>query len=278
MPCSSRAARNNNHPDDVARMTESLRRVFCLLAALLPVLNIGDAQAADVAGTKTLDGYLGAGVIHMSRYTGGAAYETDPIPLAMIEYKGTAYIHFDRAGIRLWNSADRKMALGIAAEPRFGYHAEDGARLAGMSTRRDAIEGGAAFEWELPQLALSAAWLSDWSRASGGQSFRLSLNHQLADNATWDLSAYADFDYADARVVQYYFGVRADEATAARPAYRPGATLISALGFSGAYLFDRRYALLFGGELSRLGAAAAASPIVQRRTDSMGYVGLGLAF
>ncbi len=259
-------------------MTTTLRRLPCLLAALLFVPNICAAQTADDTATKTLDGYLGAGVIYMPRYTGGAGYETEPIPLAIIDYRDTAYIHFDRVGVRMWSSADKKMALGIAAEPRFGFHADDGPRLAGMATRRNAVEGGAAFEWELPQLALSATWFGDWSHTSGGQSFRMSLNHQLADNATWDLSAYADFDYADARVARYYFGVRADEATATRPAYRPGTTLISALGFSGAYMLDRRHALLFGGELSRLGAAAAASPIVQRRTGAMGYLGLGLVF
>lgn len=212
----------------------------------------------------------------MPRYTGGGAHETDPIPLAMIEYKETAYIHFDRAGVRLWNSADKKMALGIAAEPRFGFHAGDGARLAGMSTRRDAIEGGAAFEWELPPLSLSAAYFTDWSNTSGGRSFRFSMGRQLANSGPWDLGVYVDLDYADARIAQYYFGVRTDESTATRPAYRPGAALISFLGFSGAYKLDMRHALLFGGEMSRLGAAA--SPIVRRRTGAMGYFGLGLVF
>lgn len=259
-------------------MSVFARRAWWLLAMALIHPGLCAAQATEQTEPKMLDGYLGAGIIYMSRYTGGAGYETDPIPLAMIEYKETAYIHFDRAGVRLWSSDDKKMAVGIAAEPRFGFHAEDGARLTGMSTRRDAIEGGADFEWELPQLSLSAAYFTDWSNTSGGQSFRFSMDRQLADGGPWDLSAYMDLDYADAKIVQYYFGVRANESTAMRPAYQPGAALISSIGLSGAYKLNKSYALLFGGDLSYLGAGAADSPIVVRRTDLMGYFGLGFIY
>ena len=170
------------------------------------------------------------------------------------------------------------MALGFAAQPRFGFHPKDGNRLDGMSSRHDSIEGGVAFEWELPQASLSAAYFTDWSETSGGQSWRLSVDHQLVDSRSWDVSAYIDLDYAGTKIVQYYFGVRPDEATAARPSYQPGATVISSLGLSGAYKLNKDYALLFGSELSYLGAAAAASPIVQRRNSLMGYLGLGLVF
>ena len=259
-------------------MTASFRRAFCLPAAILLVPNLCAAQTTDESTHKALNGYLGAGAMFMPQYVDSAASDTRLLPLAMIEYQETAYIHFDRAGVRLWSADDRKMAFGIAAEPRFGYHAENGGRLAGMSTRRDAIEGGAAFEWELPQLSLSAAYFTDWLNTSGGQSLRFSMDRQLVDSGPWDLSAYIDLDYANAKIVQYYFGVRADESTATRPSYQPGAALISSLGFSGAYKLNKSYALLFGSGLTFLGAAAADSPIVQRSTGLMGYFGLGLVF
>ncbi len=259
-------------------MTAFFRRVLCLLVVMLIDPGLCGAQTTDESTKKTWDGYLGAGAMFMPKYVGSADKVTRPVPLAMLEYEETAYIHLDRAGVRLWNSDDKKMAFGIAAQPRFGFHAKDGDRLTGMSTRRDAIEGGVVFEWELPQLSFSTAYFTDWSDASGGQSLRFSMNRQLIDKGPWDLSAYLDLDYANAKIVQYYFGVRADEATATRPSYRPGATVISSLGFSGAYKLNKDYALLFGGELSSLGAAAADSPIVQRRTGLTSYFGLGLVF
>jgi len=214
----------------------------------------------------------------MPKYVGSGDKVTRPIPLAMLEYEETAYIHLDRAGVRLWNTDDKKMALGIAAQPRFGFHAKDGSRLTGMSVRRDAIEGGAAFEWELPQLSLSAVYFTDWSGTSSGRSLQFSIEHQLIDSGPWDLSAYIGLDYANAKIVQYYFGVRTNEATATRPYYQPGAAVISSLGFTGAYKLNKNYALLFGSELTSLGAAAADSPIVQRKTGLTSYFGLGLVF
>lgn len=259
-------------------MTASFHRVLCLLVVMLIDPNLCGAQTTDESTKKTWDGYLGAGAMFMPKYAGSSDSKARLVPLAMLEYEETAYIHLDRAGVRLWNTDDKKMAFGIAAQPRFGFHAKDGDRLTGMSTRRTTIEGGAVFEWELPQLSLSTAYFTDWSDTSGGQSLRFSMDHQLIDKGPWDLSVYLDFDHANAKIVQYYFGVRANEATATRPPYQPGAALISSLGFSGAYKLNKNYALLFGSELTSLGAAAADSPIVQRKTGLTSYFGLGLVF
>lgn len=259
-------------------MTALGRRVLCLLAGGLIDPNLCGAQATDESTPKSLDGYLGAGPMVQPKYAGSADSETKLMPLANIEYKETAYIYLNRVGVRFWGSRDKKMALGIAAEPRFGFKAGDGERLAGMATRHDAIEGGPAFEWELPWFSLSAAYFADWSDTSGGHSWRLSVERQLVDNGHWDISAYLDLDRADASIVQYYFGVRPDEATATRPSYQPGATVMSALGLFGAYKMSKTYALLFGGELTYLGRDAADSPIVQQRSGVMSYLGLGLVF
>jgi outer membrane protein len=259
-------------------MTALPRRALWLLAVMVIYPNLCSAQTTEQPTKKSLDGYLGAGVISMPKYVGGTDNAPKPVPIAIIEYEETVYVHFDRAGIRLWNSPDRKMALGLAVQPRFGFHPQDGIRLGGMSTRHDSLEGGVAFEWELPQVSLSAAYFTDWSETSDGKSWRFSLDRQLVDSGAWDISAYLDLDYANAKIVQYYFGVRADESTATRPAYQPGGAVISSLGLSGAYKLSKDYALLFGSELSYLGAAAADSPIVQRRNGLMGYLGLGLVF
>ncbi len=259
-------------------MTAFFRRVLYLLVVMLIDPSLCGAQTMEESAKKTLDGYLGAGAMLIPKYVGSADSKARLVPLTMLEYEETAYIHLDRAGVRLWNTDDKKMALGVAAQPRFGFHAKDGDRLTGMSIRRTTIEGGAIFEWELPQLSLSVAYFTDWSDTSGGQSWRFSMDHQLIDNDAWDLNVYLDFDYANAKIVQYYFGVRADEVTATRPSYQPGAAVISSLGFTGAYKLNKSYALLFGSELTSLGAAAADSPIVQRKTGLTSYFGLGLVF
>jgi outer membrane protein len=259
-------------------MTAFLRGLLCLLAVAMVDPNLCGAQETDESAPKTLDGYLGAGPMVLPKYNGSADSQTKLEPLPMFDYKETVYVYLNRAGVRLWGSGDKKMALGIAAEPRFGFKSGDGELLAGMATRRDSIEGGPAIEWELPWFSLSAAYFTDWTNTSGGQSWRLSLDRQLVDNGRWDISTYLDLDRADSSIVQYYFGVRPDEATSTRPSYQPGAALLSDIGLFSAYKMNKKYALLFGGELDYLGQAAADSPIVQQRTGVIGYIGLGLVF
>ena len=123
-------------------MTALFRRVLCLFVAMLINTGLDDAQAADDSTNKTWDGYLGAGIMSIPKYAGSDDKQTLFITLAMLEYGEMAYIHRDRVGVRLWNSDGKKMAFGIAAQPRFGFYAKDGVRLSGMSARHDAAEGG----------------------------------------------------------------------------------------------------------------------------------------
>ena len=262
------------------RLAPCLRRVLrtpCFLpvaftAALLGATTPAEAQMRPLAQWK---GYAGGGAITFPKYTGGRASETIAAPLLMFEYKETVYVDLVRAGIRLWSNADRSLAFGIAAEPRFGFRAADGARLAGMATRRDSIEIGPNLEWETPSLSMNVAVFGDVNGASGGASLRVGAYRQLIDSSRWDAGVYAGIDRANAKVANYYFGVRGDEATPARPFYQPGAVTHLTVGVSTAYRFSQRHALLFGVQTTRLGAGAAASPIAEVRNAAIAYVGLG---
>lgn len=89
-------------------------------------------------------------------------------------------------GFYALSSAGKRLGLGLAAEPRLGFHGGDSGRLAGMSTRRLSLEAGLAFDWENPLFS------TDLSRIKAG-------------------------------IADYYFGVRPFEATAQHASYSPGA-------------------------------------------------------
>ena len=242
-------------------------------ALLLAPLACGAQSAPKPASDWT--GYAGFGGVSFSKYTGGKASEVFPAPLLMFEYKETYYVDLMRAGVRLWSSADKKLAFGLVAEPRFGFKAGDGARLTGMAERRNSIEMGPNLEWETPLVSLSVAWFADVSRASKGSSLRLSAYRQLINTSRWDVGVYATVEQESAKVVNYYFGVPASEATATRAAYAPGSATHWGIGLQGAWKFSDRYALMMGVQNTRLGAAAANSPIVETRYTPVVYVGLG---
>lgn len=249
-------------------MTLALRQPLCALVCLLPfVAHAGDARP------RAFDGYAGVGVMNFPVYSGSAARQTWVVPLLSFDYKDTAYIYIQRAGVRLLSNADQSMAVGVAAEPRFGYHAGDGPRVVGMATRRDRIEGGPTFEWQGQSLSLSLAYFTDWSNVGGGQSVRLSIFDQLIDTTRWDVGTFVAWDYATHQTAQYYYGVRPQEATSTRPVFDPADALESSLGLSGAYKFTRRYAVMFEASVTVLGGPAANSPIVERKSALVGYLG-----
>ena len=228
--------------------------------------------------TKLLDGYLGAGVMSYPVYDGSTHNQIVALPLIFAEYREIFYIDLLRAGVRVWHNDAKTLAVGISAEPRFGYHATDSVYVKSMATRHDLLEGGPTLEWELPEVSISIAYYHDWTSVTDGYSVRFSAYHQLWDNALWDIGSYIDIDHADSRTISYYYGIRPNEATQSRPAYKPGGATNYALGFTGAYKFNRTYALLFGWEANILGTEAANSPIVQRRVGITTYIGFGLIY
>lgn len=240
----------------------------CLL--LLPAFGV-----AQTTGPATWKGYAGVGPITYPKYTGGKQTETILAPLISAEYKETVYLDIVRAGVRLWSSGDRKMALGLAAEPRFGFKAGDGTRLTGMATRRDSIEVGPAFEWETAVASINLAYFGDATNRSKGESLRGTIYRQLLNSPRWDVGLNAGFDRINAKVATYYFGVSPGEVTPTRPSYQAGATTHLLLGASGAYKFGGGYELMFGLQGTRLGRAVTASPIAETRGALLGYVGLG---
>lgn len=259
-------------------MSFKLRRALWLVALVLVVPDLQAASPAEPQSESSLDGYLGAGVMWSVNYEGSAHNRFGLVPLANFDYKDTFYVYIDRVGVRLWSNAGRNMALGLAAEPRFGYQAKDGVLLTGMQTRHDSVEAGPTLEWQSPQLSASLAYFTDVTNTSSGQSVHLSFYHQWLDRGPWDVGVYLDFEHLSDRITRYYFGVSPAEATTTRPAYAPLASVNISPGFTGAYRLDKHYALLFGGEVNVLGDAAADSPIVQNRFGYRAYLGFGVKF
>lgn len=231
------------------------------------------AQATEVAAGWA--GTAGFGPIVMPKYVGGKASQVWPIPILSINYNETFYVELQRIGVYLIASDDKKTGLGLAVEPRFGYAAKDGPLLKNMFTRRNSIEGGPTFDWDIDVLALSLAWFRDLDHSSGGQSLRATLYVPTLKNEQWDLGVLLGADRMNKRVTNYYFGVTMPEATITRPAFAAPASTSVSIGFGGTFKLDKRRALIFGGNYARLGSALAQSPLVETRRAGTLYVGYG---
>lgn len=243
------------------------------VAAATPSMPATPTAAAPSA-KSAWSGTVGLGPMVFPKYTGGNGMRTWLVPLISASYGDTAYIEPLRAGAYLWGSDDRKMALGLAVEPRFGFQARDGARLAGMATRRNSLEVGPAFDWDLGVVAIDLSLFTDLTNSSRGLSQRLYVYREFLKDGRWKLNGFVGADRLGSRTANYFFGVAADEATAARPAYRPGASTNATLGLDGAYKLSRDYSLVFGLQAARLNGGIARSPIVATRQANLGWLGL----
>jgi MipA family protein len=241
---------------------------------LLPVYAL--AQASVSAAASGWSGTVGVGPVVLPRYVGGNDLQVLPLPIAYVTYNEWFYVDLYRAGGYVWGSEDKKRGISLAVEPRLGYHANDGARLAGMATRRGSLSGGPTFDWQNGANALSLGYFTDLSHASGGGYVDLLFNRTFMHDARWDMSWTIELSRLDSKVVGYYFGVTPSEVTPTRPLYQPGASTDVTLWITGQYNLTKRDALMFGAHVTRLGGASADSPIVERTHALLLYLGLGL--
>ena len=269
---------NGNCLSKATMRTNSWPALLSRSAFVLISLNASFAAIAEPAAAEAKDGWngtAGAGPIVFPKYVGGKSTQVWPIPLLSINYAETFYVELERVGVYVLASDDKKIGLGFAVEPRFGFSAKDGARLLGMATRRDSLEGGPTFDWDFDVVAVSVAWFGDLNRSSHGNSLRASIYKPLLKNEHWDFGALLAFDRMNGKLANYYFGVRPSEATALRPGYQPGAGTSTSIGLSGTYNLDKRHALMFGANLARLARGAANSPIAETNRAAMYYIGYG---
>ena len=253
----------------------ALQKTGITFLAMLSLIVNSPAHAEAETNATGWNGNAGLGPIVFPNYVGGKQARTWLIPLLSINYNDTFYIELQRVGVYLLASEDKKVGLGFAVEPRFGYAAADGNLLRGMATRRTSIEGGPTFDWDFDVVAISVAWFGDLNRSSRGQSARAAAYAPILKNESWDVGALLSADRMSDRVADYYFGVKAHEVTTRRSQYRVGGGTNLTLGLSGTFRFDKRHCLMFGMSATRLSREVTKSPIVETRRADQLYLGYG---
>jgi MipA family protein len=256
-------------------LTNQCPSLLCVFLAL-ELLSAAGAQAQAPSTSLGWSGTLGAGPVFVPKYAGGKDLQALPLPIAYVTYNDWFFVNLYRAGTYVWGSEDKKEGISFSIEPRLGFHASDGAKLAGMSTRRGSLSGGLTFDRQGDLGALSLGYFSDLSNASRGGYVDGLFNRPLISDGRWDVSGTIELSRLDSKVVNYYFGVTPSEVTAARALYQPGATTNVTLWITGQHKFTKQYAFMFGANVTRLGSAAAHSPIVERRLAPLVYLGLGI--
>lgn len=133
------------------------------------------------------------------------------------------------------------------------------------------------------ELGLELLTDGDWGslqaavhRDAGGthDGYELYLNYARSYRwQRWSFQPSMGLSYKSARLNDYYWGVRADEASFVFPEYRAGAGANKHARFAASYRLDRSWSIFAVAEFERLSSQAARSPLVEQRDLRGVFVG-----
>ncbi len=224
---------------------------------------------------------LGVGVINMQKPYKGMDRETKALPMISFENE---YVKVGGLGLEvklpsLDLGESNRINFGIVGKMDLGgYEASDSPFLAGMAEREGGFWAGAKAEWENELVDVSAQWTGDMSGHSKGRQFSLGLekNFRLSDKVM--LVPHVAAHWLDNKYVDYYYGVRAGEATASRAAYTGKAGVNMEVGLRAMYQIDRNHGVLLDVSVTSLADGIKDSTLVDRDNTNRVLLGYKYSF
>jgi MipA family protein len=224
---------------------------------------------------------LGIGVLAKQDAYKGIKRETMVVPLLRFENEyvefGGLELEVKLPSLRLGEGS--RITFGIVGEVELsGYKVKDAPILAGMAERKGGLWVGAKSEWENEFVNLSVGWAADASGNSKGRKFSLGVEKEWHLGRHTMVTPYVTAHWLDKKYVDYYYGVRAAEATVGRAAYVGERGLNVDIGLRTLYQFDEHQSMMLDVSITRLAKQIKASPLVGRSSTNQVIVGYLYSF
>ncbi|NYF20133.1 outer membrane protein [Xanthomonas sp. JAI131] len=249
--------------------------VAVVLAALL-VLPIRAAWAAtaDDDSAPARGSRWGLGMAALTVHKPYRGVEPDLIALPLLVYESKWWsVYGPSLSLNLPSLGPVALSLTTRLS-HDGYDASDSPSLDGMQQRKDRLWLGGSGTWRTGIANTTLEWMHDVSGYSRGQRVGLSVEH-VFDRGLFELIPRLGAAWLDRRYVDYYYGVRPQEARAQRLPYRPGASINVEAGLRAACRVAHRDSLFLDVGVDRFGAQIRDSPLVDSALQSrivLGYV------
>ncbi len=201
---------------------------------------------------------------------GGERYDYLPVNVYAGEH---AYLHSDRVGLKLDLDAAQRVDVFLAHRYEGTPLTRPPAALAGMALREQGTDLGIGYRRQMAWGTLGVEALHNVDEASRGSEVRLRLvkSVQRGELRLWPQAMLA---WRDDKLNDYYYGVRAAEANAARPAYVAGSGLNLELAVYASYPLSKNWQLLGGISATQWACSVRSSPIVENRLQAAATLGL----
>jgi outer membrane protein len=220
----------------------------------------------------------GIGVGMIPKTSGSKDFRAIVMPVINANYGERFYVNGLQAGVWLLESDDKRLRFGMSADARFGWDADDGKLTKGMNDRDFSVDMGPILRWQTDYGTINAQWGFDVGGASKGQNIQLQFIRSLYRSESLRINGMVGLQWNNKKFNDYYFGVDADEVRPGRPVYEAGAGVQYQIGISGMYSVKKDHALFFGVVANRLSNEQGDSPIVETKTQPMGFIGYSIGF
>jgi outer membrane protein len=252
-------------------------RLPFVLAAILATLLAPRAWAEDYEGADRGAGERdgsrwGLGVGASLKHSPYKGISTNNSYLPLISYENRYVKLFGNAfDVKLPSQGPFDFSLRAKVALGEGYQVSKSAYLSGMESRNGSIYLGGATTLHAGFADLSLDYLKDVSGNSKGSQLKFGIEHSFNFDRRYQVTPHASVTSLDSKYVDYYFGVKASEATAARPEYTGKSTTESEFGVRFGYMVTPHQRLLLDVADTHWGSGISRSPLVQK-TSTPGFL------
>jgi outer membrane protein len=236
----------------------------CVVVGFLVTTGWCSETQTETAAEDKPSVYVGGGaMIHSQPYIGTDA-RVYPVPLFAYEGK-RLYFRGVMGGYWMYNSGG--ISVGPVIRPRFeGYDGDDSSELEGMDDREWSVDGGAGVSWLTDIGLFGVTFVTDLLGRHNGQELDFSYTI-LFKWAGIDVIPSAGLRWKSANLVDYYYGVEADEirfdGTVSRGAYEGNAAVDPYLQLAVRRKLGDRWSLLGAIQYEWFDSEITDSPIVE---------------
>ena len=158
-----------------------------------------------------------------------------------------------------------------------GYSEDDDKFFTGMKDRDLTIDLGFALEYELGPVDIGFSMAADVLGKHEGHQAALTFGHNFNFDSA-QLTPFIGVEYQSEDLVDYYYGVRQEEATASRAFYQADAATQAVAGLRGMWWSGQHHRVIFRLEYSTLDNSIKDSPLVDSSASYEFIIGYAYVF
>lgn len=228
------------------------------------------------ANNDDLSLQVGVGVSTSTSPYKGISSVTIPLPDIELSYK-SAFIEGINMGYNFYDT--KTLQIGVIVIPTLlGYKSKDSHYLSGMDNRDMSLESGLRMKYNFENSFLSSTVSQDITNTSDGYTFNAAYNYTLCETKNSALSLYAGLEYLSDKKSDYYYGVKAKEATLIRPSYHADGALNPFIGLTQIFAFSEKWSIIANVEYKQFDSTIYKSPIIDDHYQIASYLAVMYTF